>query len=308
MYLQEALMLFFKSLEEGLPFFRALSSKVRIKILDIITKESEVNLNELAKRLQITNGALTTHIKILESAGLIGVKTISARHGTQKICSVHHEKYLVHIGDHYEAHSYSTEIAPGMYIDYSVTPTCGIATTEKIIGVYDEPCFFGDVEHFKAQIIYFTSGFVEYEIPNYIPDSMAIRALSFTAELGSEAVSFCNDYPSDIHFSINDELVGVWQSPGDFGGERGVYNPAWWIPSMNQFGTLMEMHINEYGTFFDNKKLGSTTIKDLGIFPGEKIKLRLAVPEGLPDSRGLTIFGRGFGNHNSGMTIRITYG
>jgi predicted transcriptional regulator len=300
-------MLFFESLERSLPFFKALASDVRIKILNILATEKEVNLNTLAQQLSITNGALTTHIRLLENAGLIDIKTIAAKHGTQKLCSTRQEKYLIHIGEYFEPYFYNVEIAPGQYIDYEVTPTCGIATSEKIIGIYDAPRFFSDVEHFKAQIAYFTTGYLEYDIPNYIPYHLEIKEIIFSAELGSEAPRYCNDYKSDIHFSINNTPIGVWQSPGDFGGERGVYNPNWWVPSLNQYGTVMTMRINEEGTFFDNKKAGDLTIGDLKIKSGDKIRLRLAVPEGLPNSRGLTIYGRGFGNHNSGMVLRISY-
>jgi predicted transcriptional regulator len=301
-------MLFFESLEDSLPFFKAMASEVRIKILGILAAEKDVNLNDLARELHITNGALTAHIRIMEEAGLIETKTLPAKHGTQKICSVRMEKYIIQIGAYIEQHSYNVEIAPGQYIDYEVTPTCGIATNEKIIGVYDAPRFFSDVEHFNAQIVWFTSGYLEYDVPNYIPYHLEIKEIVFSAELGSEAPAYNNDYKSDIHFFINDIPVGIWQSPGDFGGERGVYNPSWWVLTMNQFGTLMEMRINDEGIFFNNKRTGDLTIRHLGIKSGDKIRLRLSVPEGLPNSRGLTVYGRGFGNHNSGMVVRISYG
>jgi predicted transcriptional regulator len=301
-------MLFFESLEYSLPFFKALASGLRIKILNILSSEEAVNLNSLAARLNITNGALTMHIHILEDAGLIEVKPVAAKHGIQKICMIRKEKYLIHIGDVFLDNSYNVEIAPGQYMDYDVTPTCGLATDKEIIGVYDAPRYFSDTEHFKAQVVYFTTGFVEYDIPNYVPYNFKIKEIIFSAELGSEAPSFNNDYKSDIYFEINKRHIGVWQSPGDFGGTRGIYNPSWWINSMNQYGTLMEMRINREGVFFDGKCTGNLNIYDLGIEPGDRIRLRLSVPDGMLNSRGLTIFGKGFGNHNSGMIIKVSYG
>mgnify|MGYP002231127807 CR=1 FL=1 len=41
-------------------------------------------MNEIAARLQITNGALTSHIRKLEEAGLIRVTQDSVGHGNQK--------------------------------------------------------------------------------------------------------------------------------------------------------------------------------------------------------------------------------
>ncbi|NLE23848.1 MAG: helix-turn-helix domain-containing protein [Clostridiaceae bacterium] len=303
-------MRFFEDLDDSLLFFKALSSNVRIQILKLLNQEKEINLNELASRIGITNGAMTAHIKMLEEAGLINTRAVVAKHGMQKLCSLCVEKYVVHIGHighEYNQNSFSVEIPPGQYVDYEVNPTCGIATTERIIGVYDTPKYFSDTEHFQAQIVWFTTGFVEYEIPNYLPEKAVLKGILFQAELGSEAATYNNDYKSDIHFYINGQFVGIWQSPGDFGGVKGFYNPDWWPPSMNQYGTLMEFSINKEGTFIEGEKYSDTTIDQLNIRPGTRIRIRLAVPEGLHDSRGLTIFGRGFGNYNSGMIIRIEY-
>ena len=303
-------MRFFEDLDDSLPFFKALSSSIRIQILKLLNQEKELNLNELANRIGITNGAMTSHIRILEEAGIINTRTVVARHGMQKLCSLKVEKYVVHIGhigSKYNQNSFSIEIAPGQYVDYDVTPTCGIATTERIIGVYDTPVYFSDTEHFQAQIVWFTTGYVEYEIPNYLPENAVLKEILFQAELGSEAAAYNNDFKSDIHFYINGNFVGIWQSPGDFGGVKGFYNPEWWAPSMNQYGTLMEFCINKEGTFFEGNKYSDFTIDQLNIRPGSRIHLRLAVPEGLPNSRGLTIYGRGFGNYNSGMIIRMDY-
>jgi predicted transcriptional regulator len=303
-------MRFFEDLDDSLLFFKALSSNVRIQILKQLNQEKELNINELANRIGITNGAMTSHIRLLEEAGIINTRSVVAKHGMQKLCSLRVEKYVIHIGHigrEYNQNSYSVEIAPGQYVDYDVTPTCGIATTERIIGVYDTPIYFSDTEHFQAQIVWFTTGFVEYEIPNYLPEQADIKEILFQAELGSEAASYNNDYKSDIHFYINDRFICIWQSPGDFGGVKGFYNPDWWAPSMNQYGTLMEFCINKEGTFIEGKKYSDTTVDQLNISPGSRIRLRLSVPDGLPDSRGLTIFGRGFGNYNSGMIVRINY-
>lgn len=59
-------MLHIKSLDEGLELFKTLGSSVRIDIIKILMKNSRMNMNELASELNITNGALTSHIKKLE--------------------------------------------------------------------------------------------------------------------------------------------------------------------------------------------------------------------------------------------------
>ena len=59
-------MLHITSLNEGLELFKALGSDVRIEILNILLENDNMSMNELASRLNITNGALTSHIKKLE--------------------------------------------------------------------------------------------------------------------------------------------------------------------------------------------------------------------------------------------------
>ena len=63
-------MLHIKSLEEGLNIFKALGSEIRVEIIKILLKSDGMNMNELAQHLKITNGALTSHIRKLEEAGL----------------------------------------------------------------------------------------------------------------------------------------------------------------------------------------------------------------------------------------------
>lgn len=81
-------MLHIRNLEEGVELFKVLGSDIRVNIILLLLKEKEMNMNEIAARLQITNGALTSHIRKLEEAGLIRVTQDSVGHGNQKVCSV----------------------------------------------------------------------------------------------------------------------------------------------------------------------------------------------------------------------------
>ena len=89
-------MLHIKSLwKEGLDIFKALGSEVRIEIIEALLENHGMNMNELAGRLNIRNGALTGHIKKLEECGLVSISNESAGHGNQKKCFVHLDKILV---------------------------------------------------------------------------------------------------------------------------------------------------------------------------------------------------------------------
>ena len=69
-------------------FLKALGSEVRINIVKLLLENREMNMNELASSLGITNGALTSHIKKLEETGIIKVLTEHEGHGNQKMCRV----------------------------------------------------------------------------------------------------------------------------------------------------------------------------------------------------------------------------
>ena len=91
-------MLHIKNLDEGLELFKALGSDVRVEIIKILIKESGMNMNELASRLKITNGALTSHIRKLEECGVVTVSAEASGHGNQKVCSVNLDKILIVAG------------------------------------------------------------------------------------------------------------------------------------------------------------------------------------------------------------------
>ena len=82
-----------------------------------------MNMNELASNLGITNGAMTSHIKKLEQAGIVQVLTEHGGHGNQKLCRVGVDKVLVEIEadeTENEKNIYNTELQIGHYSDYNV--------------------------------------------------------------------------------------------------------------------------------------------------------------------------------------------
>ena len=79
-------MLYFKNPEQALPVFKALSSEVRLQILNIISENEGKNLNEIAQMLNLTNSAISTHINKLLEADLIEIHSVSGTRGSMKIC------------------------------------------------------------------------------------------------------------------------------------------------------------------------------------------------------------------------------
>lgn len=219
-------MLHITSLDDGLELFKALGSEIRVSIIKQLLENKGMNMNELAASLNITNGALTSHIKRLEDCGIISISNESNGHGNEKRCSIHLDKILIEIEpDVAYKNIYETEIKVGQYCDYQVCPTCGLATDKNLIGEVDSTRYFSHPERMNASIIWFSKGFVEYIIPNFIPTSQKIDQITISTELCSEAPGSNSVWPSDIHFYLNNTCLGYWTSPGDFADERGLFTP-----------------------------------------------------------------------------------
>ena len=301
-------MLHIKTLDDGLDIFKALGSEIRIEIIKLLLSNKSMNMNELASELNITNGALTSHIKKLEDCGLIAISNESTGHGNQKKCTVHLDKILIDLEPQEEDKNiYQVSLKIGHYSDYKVYPTCGLSSANALIGEVDDTRYFAHPDRYNADILWFTKGYVEYIVPNFIPGSQKIDQITISAELGSEAPGVNDVWPSDISFYINDICIGTWTSPGDFGDVKGIFTPDWWYPNWNQYGLLKLLVINKKGTFVDGLHISDVTIKDLNLTYKSTVKFKIGVEDDATHVGGLTIYGKTFGNYNQDINVRINY-
>jgi predicted transcriptional regulator len=303
-------MLCIKNLDDGLELFKALGSETRINILKELLEHKEMNMNELASCLGLTNGALTSHIKKLENTGLVTVLADHSGHGNQKRCRLGMSQVLVNIESGIaedDGNIYSTEVQIGHYSNYEVYPTCGLSTTQSIVGVVDDPRYFAHPDRINAGILWFTRGYIEYIIPNLLPIATKIDQITLSMEISSEAPGVNSDWPSDISFFLNDVKLGVWTSPGDYGDVQGIFTPDWWFPNWNQYGLLKMLIINKRGTFIDGLKISDVTIDQLQLDYKSTVRFKVQVADDAVNCGGLTIFGKNFGNYNQDIKVRITY-
>lgn len=300
-------MIYIKDLMSGVPIFKALSSEVRIQIIEMLSHHQSLNLNDIANRLQLTNGAVTMHIKKLEESGLININTAVGKHGIQKICYLNEDKLMVDLRSQEVHNRYEVEVKVGHFSNYYAVPTCGLATKDSIVGDFDEPRYFADPMRIDAELIWLSEGFLEYRIPNYLKSNETFSEIQFSMELSSEAPGFNNNYPSDIYFYVNGIEIGCWTSPGDFGDTKGTFNPDWWPPHLNQYGMLKLIRINEDGSFIDGCRISDVTLSHIGLNYKSDILLRIAVTEGNTNKRGLTLYGKNFGNYSQDILARVLY-
>ena len=288
-------MLYLHSLSEAEEIFKALSTPMRLRILELVYEDDQMSMNDLAKALGLTNSAISLHVSKLEDAGLIAIHTTSGKRGVMKIVRPVYSRLLVDMAPQVKPrHCYTDDISVGHFISCEVHPTCGLANPTNIIGDLDNPKVFSYPERFSADIVWIGYGSLTYSLPNRLNPGQSLNELQISFEISSECPEFNQDYPSDIHFSINGIPLGKWISPGDYGARRGIISPYWWPELLNQYGLLKSLIINENGTFIDGTHNSS-------------IDFTFSVPQDTPNCGGLTLFGENFGDYSQAIRVKAYY-
>ncbi|MBB4008754.1 putative transcriptional regulator [Rhizobium taibaishanense] len=288
---------------------KGLASPLRVSMLKLLHEKGAMNVNDIAAHLSLPQSTVSTNLQVLEEAGLIRTESQKARKGSQKICYPTAEEVLVVFkSDRREIDANAIEVSMpiGLYTSYEVTAPCGLCSPDGIIGLLDVPNTFLDPDRMKAGLIWFTRGYVEYQFPNNAKLSGAqIREIEIAMELSSEVPGTSADWPSDITLSINGTDVGTWTSPGDFGDKRGVYTPGWWKLKGSQYGKLKNWRISAEGTFVDGVKISSIDLDAIDLLGHHSIRVRIGVRDDARHPGGINIFGRGFGNYDQDIVLRI---
>jgi predicted transcriptional regulator len=168
------------------------------------------------------------------------------------------------------------------------------------------PEFFLDPSRMQAALVWFGRGYVEYKFPNNAKLLNAeVASIEFSMELSSEVPGTNLNWPSDITLTINDVVVGTWTSPGDFGDKRGVYTPAWWKLEGSQYGKLKTWRVNHTGSFVDGVRISNVAIGELDLPKHHSIRMRIGIAPNAKHPGGVNIFGRGFGNYDQDIVMRL---
>lgn len=285
---------------EALPVYEALASDVRLKIIQLLSQK-KMNIKELADNLSLSSAIVTSHVSKLEKANIIRTERI----GQQKISSLTVDKIEISFPQKiFNAFNTKTISIPiGHYTDYNVYPTCGLASSTDYIGPVDEPKYFMVPHRMNAQILWFTKGFIEYQIPNLTEPNEKLEMIEISLELSSEFPFSNNNWPSDITFSLNNIELGIWTSPGDFADTRGKYTPSWYPDDLNQYGLLKTIRITPRGTYVDGDQISNCSTENFKEV-SELWKLRIEVKETAKNVGGCTIFGSKFGNHPQDIVFK----
>lgn len=295
--------------DDSLPVYKALASETRIEILNNLAN-TPLTVSELAKSMKLSKAIISRHMKLLEDANLIHQsETHTSSDNRKKIFSLSVD--LVEINFPKKIYlpfkKKTSEIKLGYFSDFFVSPTCGLASKDSIIGDLDDPRAFVSNDRVLADLLWFSNGHVEYKIPNLLNPTEKPELLELSLELSSEFPVSNNNWPSDISFTINDVEVGVWTSPGNYSDVRGKLTPLWWNSHYSQYGLLKHLRINNEDTGIDGHKLSSINLKDLHLNDSPFINLRIGICETAQNKGGLTIFGENFGNHPQNILLSLYY-
>lgn len=295
--------------DAGLVIYKALSSETRLDILNRLAN-APATTSELAHELGLSKAILSRHIKMLEDAKLIHLShTFVSSDNRKKVYTLKVDQIQINFPQkiYLPFKKKTSEIRLGFFSDFSVTPTCGLASSQNVIGDIDDPRSFVLNERIDASLLWFSSGYVEYMIPNLLNENEKPELLELSLELSSEFPVSNNNWPSDITFYINDIDVGTWTCPGNYSDVRGKYTPLWWDSNYSQYGLLKHLRINGKDTGIDGHKISDTCLHDLHLTDSPFIKFRIGVKKDALNPGGLTIFGNDFGNHNQNMLLSVYY-
>ena len=274
---------------------KALSSETRIRILHLLGREP-LCVNEIAELLEIPSSSAALNIRVLEEAGLIRTELRPAARGSMKMCIPQEGKVILDFQRQTEKKKEEIISMPvGNYVDYKITPTCGMVNEEGYIDGEDEPRCFYDPKRTTAKLIWFSSGYLEY------------RVLEFSAELCSEAPDYNLDYPSDITLWINGKEAGTWHCPSDFGGRRGKLNPDWWEDTKSQYGNLKTWRLDHTGSYLDGKKSAPFKIQEYCLEKGPYISVVIGIKDQAEHVGGVNIFGSCFGDYPQDLVMKVKF-
>lgn len=285
---------------------KALSSEVRIDIIKLLYRQ-EYNINEIAEKLELAPSSAAAHIRVLEEAGIIHTTLLPGIRGSMKLCTLQVDHIGVTLQTKQDSHQQieTIHMPIGNYVDYKVSPTCGLVSLKGPIDEEDEPRCFYNPERMHAKLLWLGNGYVEYRFPNNSIQSIEPSRIEISAELCSEDHDYNIDYPSDITLWVNGIEAATWECPSDFGGRRGRLNPDWWPDKKTQYGMLKTWAITTDGIYLDDEKYSGKIIKEFGLSEREFIAVRIGVKEDAVHKGGMNLFGNGFGDYEQDIVMKI---
>ena len=167
---------------------QALNASVRRKIMCLL-RSSCYSIAELAKLLKLPISTVCFHLNILRKAGFVSVTVKKNTRGNAKLIARQIDRLSIDfLPEDYEnrQHQFSQEIPLGSFFDAHVEAGCGMANEKEIIVSDDLPGAFFSPERYDAQIIWFSKGYLEYRVPNYMLKDKQVSVWSYQRAHGED--------------------------------------------------------------------------------------------------------------------------
>lgn len=294
---------------DGIDIYKALASETRVRILSLLANRPATT-SQLAETLHISKAIVSRHLKELENVNLIHLsRNYRSADGRKKVYTLKVDQIHIHFPQRiYLPYKKKThEIKLGLFSDFHIQPTCGLASSKRVIGAFDDPRSFVSNERAEASLLWFSEGYVEYRVPNFLNRDEAPELLELSMEISSEFPDSNNTWSSDITFTINGVDVGTWTCPGNYSDVRGKLTPDWWNSRFSQYGVLIHLRSSHENTGIDGQFLSHTRIDDLDLGESPFITIRIGVKENAVNAGGVTLFGQEFGNVPQNILLTLYY-
>lgn len=120
-----------------------------------LLSDQVLNISEIGEALNLPTSTATLHVNTLEEAGLINTDLRPAVRGLQKVCARVYDVIIVELarGDMVQEQSVEVSMPIGAFVDCQVSPTCGLASSAGIIGLFDDRLLFFEPERLNAQLL-----------------------------------------------------------------------------------------------------------------------------------------------------------
>lgn len=288
---------------------QALNTPIRRKIMSYL-RSSSYSIAGLARKLKLPISTVSFHVNILKKAGFITVTVKRNTRGNAKLIARQVDRISVDFVTETRVskrQQFVQEIPLGSFTDAKVEAGCGMASEHGIIVADDLPGAFFSPQRAEAQIIWFSKGYLEYRIPNYMLKDKHINEIALSMEICSEAPNYNNEWESEIAFSINGVEVATYLSPGDFGGRRGRLNPDWWSDYSTQYGIVKTLRITQECVYLDALPVSTYNLEKLRVQEGDYFVFRIGVKENARHKGGMNIFGEKFGDFAQGLMYMVDF-
>lgn len=199
--------------KDYLPVYKALASPVRLRLIQLLSKE-ELSVADLAERMGLSATITARHLAKLEQAHIIHFQ----HRGHKKIARLKVDQINVHFPETiYELFNvYQTEVPVGQFTNFSVEPSCGMASRVGYIGKVDNPSYFMDPRRMDAGMVWWNNGYLEYQLPNHLEEGDQLQMIDIVAELGSEFPSLTITGPPTLRSRSTAPSWAFGPVPGTF--------------------------------------------------------------------------------------------